>query len=316
MRKRCVGRIVVVCLHPTVDRTYETERLHRHGVIRGKQVLVEPAGKGVNVARTLATLGRPALVIGFCGRDELPLYEQSLARSRVATRFVPVAAATRQNLTLMEKATGGEVHLLDTPMRIRPRELARFRSLLRTCVAPDDWVVFSGSVPAGVRQADFAALLRLGAELGQRVVVDTSGGMLRAAMRTRPWLIKPNLQELAQLSGASLATGADALASAQSLLGRCGAVLLSLGAAGAILVTPAGAWQAREKRKAKVVHTVGCGDALLAGFLAATASGKLPGEALRRAVGCGSACVRSVRAGVGSRREVARLLAGVALRQI
>ena len=308
MKNPLAGKVIAVCLHPTIDLTYETARLDVEGVVRGRQTMAEPAGKGINVARTLAALGCPVLAAGFIGRNEIPLYENSFDKSRADTQFVPVAAPTRRNLTLIETATGRDLHILDAPMRVQHNELAHMQKLLRARITPNDWIVFSGSCPAGIRQADFAALLKLSAKHGQRVIVDTSGHMLRAAIKTRPWLIKPNLDELAQLTKTRPATRAEALASARQLLPHCETILLSLGADGAILVTADSAWHAREKRKIKTVHTVGCGDALLSGFLAAYAAGKPPPEALRRGVACGSACVRTVHAAITATRQITGLL--------
>jgi len=316
VRKGLHGKVVAVCLHPAVDHTYEVPHLDKGEVVQGRRVTAEAAGKGVNVARTLALLGCPVFATGFLGETEEGFYKAFFDQSGIDARFVPVAAQTRQNLTLVETSTGRDLHVLDTPMRVRRDHVARFGALLRRRVTSRDWVAFCGSCPKGVRQSDFSGFLRLCGKLGARVIVDTSGGMLKAAMRTRPWLIKPNVEELAQLVGELPATRAAMLSAARSLLGKCGQVLVSLGRDGAILVTPEGTWHAVERGRADVVHTVGCGDALLAGFLAASASGEVAAEALRTAVACGSACVRTAQATIGSRRDMMRLLGRVALRRL
>ena len=317
MKRHLEGKLIAVCLHPVIDRTFEVPCLDLGGVVRGRQVMVEAAGKGVNVAHTLAALGMDVLATGFLGRRDTASFEVSFDATRVTARFVRVAARTRESLTLVEKEAGRDTHILDSPMKVRREELDRFRKLAQRSVKPGDWVIFSGSCPAGVRQSDFISLIRAAAAGGGRVCVDTAGGMLRAAMKTRPWLIKPNLEELSDLVGRKLATRAEALVAARSLLKlkRCGMLLASLGEDGAILVTPEGAWHARETRRATktVVHTVGCGDALLAGFLAAHAAGKSLMEALRYGVACGSACVRTPYASIRSPREVTGVLPKVSL---
>ena len=105
-------------------------------------------------------------------------------------------------------------------------------------------------------------------------------------------------------------------AAGRDVLARCEVVLASLGERGAVLMTHRGAWHARETRRANVVHTVGCGDALLAGFLSARAKGKAEPEALRFGVACGSACVRTRYACVRSSAEATRVLRKVVVTEL
>ena len=157
--------------------------------------------------------------------------------------------------------------------------------------------MFSGSRPEGFRLSDYARLLALCRESGAKLCVDASGPMLRAALKARPWIVKPNLDELSELVGRRLSRVNEVLQAAVPLTKRCEHVLVSLGRNGALLVSRQGAWRARESSgRVSAVHTVGCGDALLAGFLSACARGEPLPEATRFAVACGSACVRSYRA--------------------
>lgn len=299
---------MVVCLHPAIDRTIEVESLERSEVVRGKRLLLEAAGKGINVAHTLAGLGRALTVTGFLGKGEAGFFARSFTSRRVTRRFVSVAAATRESVTIVEKETGREIHIIDSPMKIEATEVARLRLRLAGMVRPGDTAIFSGSCPRGVNASGFSDFLRLCLARGANVAVDTNGAPLRAAVRAGVWLVKPNTEELAEVTGRRIATRSQRLAAARSLLERCEMVLVSLGGDGAMLVTRRGAWQAMDTRRVKVVHTVGCGDALLAGFVGARAAGKGDEDALRYGVACGSACVRSLYACIRSRREAEAIL--------
>ena len=103
-----------------------------------------------------------------------------------------------------------------------------------------------------------------------RVVVDTHSQALKSLVEAGlPWLIAPNVEELAQLLGAEVKdTPAKLVVAARSLLDRVPTILVSRGAKGAILVTKRGAWSGRATMRGKVLETVGCGDYLLAGLLA------------------------------------------------
>jgi fructose-1-phosphate kinase PfkB-like protein len=130
-------------------------------------------------------------------------------------------------------------------------------------------------------------------------------------LKARPWIVKPNLEELSELAGRRLSRANEILEAAARLTEWCEHVLVSLGRNGALLVSRKGAWRARDSRRVSAVHTVGCGDALLAGFLSACARGKSLPEATRFAVACGSACARSYRACLLSEKEVRQVLPGV-----
>ena len=106
----------------------------------------------------------------------------------------------------------------------------------------------------------------------------------------------------------------ELLAGAREVLGSCERVLVSLGREGAVLVTAEGAWHARARGRVKVVHTVGCGDALFAGFLCAYARGASEAEAVRFAVACGTACVGNLEACVRSRAQARKALGRVVVR--
>jgi len=308
LTKRSTGKLVVVTLHPAVDRTVEVPRLRLGGVVRGREVMVEAAGKGINITHTLSNLGHHVLALGFLGQEEADLFLSSFCKGRVTSDFIQVKCATRESITIVEREARRDTHLLVGSLHVGHRDLMGLFSRLRRRVSAGDWAVFAGSCPDGVKRADLVTALRACKRQGARVCVDTSGPMLRAAIGARPWLIKPNRDELAELTKRRLRSISQVARAAQGLLGKCENILVSLGADGVVLVTCDGAWHARETRRARVAHTVGCGDALLGGFLAACASGKKPAAAARFAVACGSACARTHYASLQTRSEPLRFL--------
>lgn len=312
LKTRCARpSFVTVTLHPAIDRTVAVETLRLGELVRGELIMVEAAGKGINVTHTLANLGRDVLATGFVGKQDAGFFLSSLPEKRVTAAFVEVNCATRENLTIIERVSGRDTHITSSRMKVSRREVGALLTKLRQNVRRDDWAVFTGSCPRGLRQADFVAALRLCKRKGAKVCVDTSGPLLRRALGVGPWLIKPNREELEELTGRRLRSVNQIRLAAEGLLSKCARVLVSLGAEGAVLVTPDGAWHAHETRHAKVTHTVGAGDALLAGYLAACAAGEPPTDAVRFAVACGSACVRSPYASIRSRREVSRLIKNI-----
>lgn len=313
---RLRGEFLVVSPHPTIDRTIAIDRFRPGGMIRGDLLLVEPGGKGNNIARDLARLGRRVHVLGFLGRSDEDYFLGAFDPARVKADFIAVDSPTRQHITLIETAAGSDTHVTSGKMRVRRADISEFMRRLRREARPERWAVFSGSLPGGMTGRDFARALDICRSGGARLCVDTSGPMLRAALEMRPWALKPNLRELEELTGRRLPSLSKAVAAAGGMLDRCPNVLVSLGADGAVLVTNRGVWHAKERRPKPAVSTVGAGDALFSGFLSASATGRMPDESLRLAVACGSACAGSRFAALQSLREVRRLAGRVLVKRM
>jgi 1-phosphofructokinase len=264
--------IVTLTLNPSLDQTVEVPSLVRGGVIRSSSRLVHPGGKGVNVARALLANGVEARAVlpvgGAVGRELVELLENE----GVAMAAVEVGAATRSNLTLSEP--DGTVTKINVDGEALTRtEIDTLADTVMKLAHPFDWVVLSGSLPPGIDDGVYARLTERFTASGISVAVDTSGPALLLAVGAGPTLVKPNRDELSESVGWDIRSVADAVAAAQALRGAgAGTVLASLGPDGAVLVERAGV-SLGECPVAEPRSTVGAGDSLLAGFLAAGADG-------------------------------------------
>ncbi|MFE9784945.1 1-phosphofructokinase family hexose kinase [Nocardia salmonicida] len=289
--------IVTLTANPSVDRTVTlTEPLRRGQVHRTGSVTSHPGGKGVNVARVVADSGAPVLAV-LPGSDDDPVVH-GLRTAGIEFRTVPVAGGPRTNLTIAE--TDGTTTKINEPgSPLTARDLAELTALLVESAAGAEWIVLSGSLPPGVPvgwYAQLVATLSASRTRHARVAVDTSDAPLLAlfdeSAGAAPDLIKPNSEELAQLTGLDpidLENPTAAAEAAATLIDRgVGAVLATLGAAGAVLVTAEGAWFAAAP---PIIprSTVGAGDSALAGYLLADLAGASPADRLRTAVAYGSA---------------------------
>jgi 1-phosphofructokinase len=292
--------IVTVTPNPSIDRTVALPApLARGAVQRVTSVTSEPGGKGVNVARVL-TLARADAVALLPAASDHPIVT-ALRASGVPFRCVPIAEPVRTNLAITE--SDGTTTKLNEPgatLDAAARE-ALTRDIIETAEHAT-WVVMSGSLPPGLPDDWYADVVARLAPLRCRVAVDTSDGPLAALAAAfgvaAPDVIKPNAEELAGLVGASAdhlenaAAQGDpgpVVAAARRLVDRgVGAVLATLGAAGAVLVDRTGAWLATPP---PIVprSTVGAGDSSLAGYVLAAVDGAEPPHRLRMAVAYGSA---------------------------
>ncbi|ASU78305.1 1-phosphofructokinase [Actinopolyspora erythraea] len=279
--------IVTITPNPSLDRSVLLDRLDRGEVHRAGGVRVEPGGKGVNVARALTAADHSAVAVLPTGGVQGSSLAELLAPEAVSVVEVPVEAATRSNLTLLE-SDGTTTKINESGEALSVGELEALRSRLGELAARARWVVASGSLPHGCPDDYYAGLVWTARAAGAKVAVDSSGPALVEACAAGPELLAPNLAELTELAGHRPEGTAELVATARSVRADAtGSVLVTLGEHGALLVEGDSAWLGTSGARA-VRSTVGAGDAALAGYLLAGANGP---EALRSAVAYGTAAV-------------------------
>lgn len=280
--------IVTLTPNPSLDHTLELAALEVGAVNRATVSRVDPGGKGVNVARALTANGHTASAVLPLGGHEGDHLASLLREAGIGVQVVPIAGAVRENVSLVEP--DGTVTKVNAPgPRLAAAEVASLEKATVAAAAGAAWVAASGSLPPGAPDDLYARLAARVRATGARFAVDTSGPPFAAALAGGPDLVKPNVEELAEVTGRPLATLADVVAGASELRRRgAGTVLVSLGADGAVLVSAEGAWHASTP-PLPAVSNVGAGDAALAGFLVAGGAGR---DALACAVAFGAAAVR------------------------
>ncbi|MGW0535822.1 1-phosphofructokinase family hexose kinase [Streptomyces sp. NPDC003032] len=287
--------ILTVTLNTALDLTYRVPALTPHTSHRVTEVTERPGGKGVNVARVLAALGHDVTVTGFAGGDTgRALRERLAAEPRLTDALAPVAGATRRTLAVVDAASGDTTQLNEPGPNVAPAEWAAFletyEELLR---APGTTAVaLCGSLPPGVPVGAYALLIRSARTARVPVLLDTSGEPLRRGVAARPDVVKPNTDELAEL------TGSHEPERATRDVRRRGAhaVVASLGADGLLALTPDGCWQSRPPALVRGNPT-GAGDSAVAGLLSGLAEGLPWPERLARAVALSAATVAAPVAG-------------------
>ena len=290
--------IVCVTLNPAIDRTIEVRGLELGQHAQGRLTSRHPAGKAVNVARVLGYLGQPCILTGFVGETQRAMFERSFDSPVVQTQLFGLDSPTRENITLVDTVKGMETHVRDEGVSITGDDGERLGKKLRILARPNVWMVFAGSLPRGLSTTAFLQLLRSVIDRGAQVVLDSSEGAFAAVQAMPLRLIKPNRAELASLTGLRTDTAEEVLRAIAVVPGRIDMVLASVGADGCYLAEGGRILQARMSTlPKKVTNTVGCGDALLAGFLAAKARGFDSPAAVGYAVAVATSACFQLRAG-------------------
>jgi 1-phosphofructokinase len=282
------GRIITIGLSPAWDVVCRGVRLDwgRHAEI--DEQTVRPAGKAMNLSYALAWLGRASIAAGLWGREDAGRMKQAVRwlGQRVQPHITAVQGGTRHNITIVDTAEHREMHLRCRNSLAAERPLRRLNADLANLVRRGDTCVFAGAMPGGRLLEWVVDLARTCRDLQARVAVDTHGPALAAIVQAGlAWLISPNVEEMSELLGRQVAdTPVQLVAAARPLQDKVQMILVSRGEKGAIVVTKQGAWAGRPKTRHKALSTVGCGDYLLAGFLAGLAGRRKAPAALATAL--------------------------------
>ena len=276
--------VVAAGLSPAWQTVMRFAALEAGEVNRASEVWRCASGKVLNVAVALATLGSKSRAVTVLGGAVAGWTAAELVGFGIDLVAVPTVTDTRCCTTLIDDATGSTTELVENAPSITPAELAGFVSAYEEAVAGAGVVVLSGSLPAGTPSTIYRDLLE---RTPCPAIVDARGPELLAALPCRPWLVKPNREELARTVGRPLESDTDLRVAMEWLLER-GAqrALVTDGAGPATLLGPTGWFRIVPPRPVSVVNPIGCGDCLAAGIAHTIGGGGEPLEAVRFGMAC------------------------------
>jgi len=311
--------IVTVTLNAAIDRTLVVPNFlpgHRH---RASSGFPSAGGKGINVARALKRLGAPVVATGLAGGRTGTLLVEELTNEGILNDFVRIRHESRTSIAVLDPTSNAYTEIYEWGPEVGDEELEILREKIAYLAQRAEFVVLAGSLPRGVDTGIYGDLVR---ELNRRqllAVVDAEGESLSQAVVAEPYLVSPNQQEAEALVGHEFVDEEDLAAGLDEIA--------ELGARNVIITLPTGCYVLLREDRTEVrvraaapqmeaVSTVGAGDTLLAGFLAARVAGKPFEDAVRAAVAAGAASVIEAGPGRFDPREASRLTSLVQLERI
>ncbi len=304
--------IVTLTPNPSIDRVLIVPGFRRADVRRVAERRDDTGGKGVNVARVIATLGEPTLVCGPLGGITGGQIAALAAAEGLPTAWTTVAGESRICLLITDADDGDTLTINERGPQLAAEDWERFAADVQRRAAGASALTCSGSLPPGVLPDQLFALLSRAAA---PVYLDTSGAALLAALGQPFAAIKVNGHEIGEALGIAVETPEQAAVAAREVVRRGAArAIVTLGAGGAVAADATGAWHAAPP-SIRMVSPVGSGDAVLSGAVVAIArrSAALP-DALRLGVACGTANALTAGAGSVAIADIERIYADVTLR--
>ncbi len=297
-----MSKIITVTLNPAIDHIIHIDKFEQGEVIRARQSSLVAAGKGINVARTISCLKKEVTAFCFVGNNEAYLFNQ-LGSEFYKIVLFPVDGPTRSNITVVEPNHKLITHLQTNGFELSEVQLEPFTQQLGHFITSGDTVVLSGSVAKGVPDDYYKQLIAMCNGKGCRVVFDSSGIMLKKGIEAKPYVIKPNIAELKELSGSNLPTLEEIIREAGKI-NEMGVelVFISRGGEGVILTRrgDAGYWTANVQLPSGEHEgdEIGCGDSMIGGVALSISGNYQTEDIIRMAVSCGAANILSKGPGV------------------
>ncbi|MDT8860921.1 1-phosphofructokinase [Alkalihalobacillus sp. MEB130] len=302
--------IYTVTLNPALDYFVELEQVNLGSVNRSSYDHKAPGGKGINVSRVLKRLGHKSEALGFIGGFTGEYIRDVVEGEEIPTNFVQVTGDTRINVKVKSQQ---ESEINGVSPEITSENLEQLQKQL-SHLKEGDALVLAGSVPATIPSDIYEVLCKGAIARKATVFIDSSGEPMKKVLDQNPTFIKPNHHELGELFSTKLKEPKDAIPYVKKLVEKgIEFVLVSFAGDGAILGTKDTILFANTP-KGEVVNSVGAGDSVVAGFLAARTEKMSLEESFTFAVATGSATAFSK--GFAERNEIERLMSKIDIKEL
>lgn len=310
------AKILCIGTTPAAQRVMIFRNLNLDSVNRAIATLDGAAGKSINVAKVLKTLGAHPIATGFLGGERGEFLRAIMARKKIGSDFVAVKTATRQCVTVIDESAGTHTELVEESRPVGPADFKNFMAVIRRRAAGCHAVVMSGSIAPGCPATLYRDCVRLANKAGAISVVDAQGAALSEALKAKPELVKPNRTELAATVGHKLESEAEVLRAMHELHER-GAqrMIVTAGREQALAFDGNNFWRVSSPR-IRAVNPIGSGDAFTAGVVLRLLRGDDLGEACRWGAAAGAANALTPLPGELNRKEVTRLVKEVRVQAI
>lgn len=281
-------KIITLTLNPAFDIHCYTENFKPYHENLAKITDRDASGKGVNISRALKKTGVESLAFLVLGDENGESFERGLAADKLSYRAITVKGRIRENITLHTEGAD-ETRISFAGFKSDAALLDKITEMLSSEIDSDTVVTFTGRAYDGVSTSEIKRFLHGLEAKGARIVIDSKSFGINDIIEMKPWLIKPNQEEISEYLGRPIETFEQVAQAAEELYGKGIAnVMISLGEKGAMLVCGEGKFVATPP-KINAISTIGAGDSSIAGFLAAAAEGENAEGMLVRAVSYGSA---------------------------
>ena len=279
--------IYSVTLNPSIDFIVRVKDFQLGETNRAYEDNFFAGGKGIMVSKLLKNVKTDCVNLGFLGGFTGAFIEQNLKKLNILSDFVTVNENTRVNVKLK---TETETEINCQGPKISETEKEEFLDKIRKTKS-DDFVILSGSVPSNLGNDFYITIIEILNKNGVKFTLDSSGETFNKSLKYKPFLIKPNKDELKEYAKREFKNNQEIVNYVrENLVDKAEHVIISLGGEGALYIDKNFSLFAYPLSvKENVVNTVGAGDSVVAGFVNYMLKHNDVERAFRFAVACGTA---------------------------
>ena len=302
--------IITITLNPAVDKTYVVDGLIPEHKLRCGNPITEAGGGGINVSKGLKELGLSSEAVFFAGGRNGSQLIEMLEREKIECKPILIAGETRESLVIIDDSTKKEYRIVVEGPSIA---MSAFEEIVKLIVSEKpEFVIASGSLPKGVPEDTYAILAKTAKATGSKLILDTSGAALKAALVQGVYMMKPNLRELSSLSGVQSLKQEQVVQAARKFIsdGKAEVIVVSMSSSGAMLVTGE-MHQHIASPDVEQRSTVGAGDSMVSGMVWALQQRKSFLEMLCWGVACGSAATMNTETKLFKKADAENLFATI-----
>ena len=302
-------KIITLTFNPCIDKSTTVASLEPEKKLRCTPPKFEPGGGGINVARAIKKLGGEAISIYPSGGYSGNFLNELLIKEGVATIPIKTNQHTRENLIVLDESCNQQYRFGMPGPSLSSLEWEECLHVLTMQEA--EFIVVSGSLPPGVPSDIMATVAWLANQKKTKLIVDMPGFILKHALNEGVYLIKPNLNELQELTGKIPSIEMiEQLSRNMVENGQSKLVVVSMGAEGATLTSDEGFNRYRPP-KVKKLSTVGSGDSMVAGIVLKLSQGWPPAEAIAYGIACGTAATLNAGTELCHKKDVEELYSSI-----
>jgi 6-phosphofructokinase 2 len=295
-------------MNPAIDVSIEVKQLVAEKKLRCESPHYEAGGGGINVAKVIFELGGKAVAVYAAGGSTGQMLRNLLDAKGIDQQCISIEGRTREDIAVLESTSGQLYRLVMPGPTLSSEEQNRCLGILKDLSSFPEYMVISGSLPAGVTPDFYQQVVREMKKQGTEIILDTEAQTLKEVVQEGVFLIKPNMNELRELAEKDLKQEKEQEQTAHDLIsgGRAEIIVVSLGAAGVLFVSE----DISERIRAPSVSIrsrVGAGDSMVAGITLALSQGRSITEAVNYGIAAGSAAVMTPGTQLCRREDVERL---------
>ena len=307
--------ILALNLNCSLDKIYTVPSLEYGGVVRAEATYNTAGGKGLHVANICRIMGEDYVASGFLGGHTGELIKDILNEKGYKYDFQTIAGETRSCINI-GTPDGKQTEVLEGGPTVTNEERLSFIGKYTYFLEAADIVVGSGSLPKGLDKNFYGQLIEMARRLGKRFLLDASGETLAKSLPYKPFMIKPNKDEIEALTGRKINSVEDVVQEAENFA-QMGIELpiISLGKEGAVTCWQRQAYWVKPP-VFKAVNAVGSGDSFVAGIAIGLQRGYEIQDVLRLAAACGTANVLEQESGCVDPAKVEEIMAETTVKKV